>query len=70
MDRIFNRGAEPVLTSGKVLPKDPWQAEHYDIWGDSENVGIYVSNDQDIITVFVKQSPKLLDFPSSNATKL
>ena len=36
MDRIFNRGAEPVLPSGKVLPKDPWQAEHYDIWGDSE----------------------------------
>lgn len=30
--RLFDLGGRVVLPSGRVLPEDPWQAEHYDVW--------------------------------------
>ena len=36
MTRIFDKGGEIVLDNGTVLPKDPWLAEHYDVWGDDQ----------------------------------
>jgi radical SAM superfamily enzyme YgiQ (UPF0313 family) len=30
--RLFDVGGRIVLPSGRVLPEDPWQAEHYDVW--------------------------------------
>lgn len=30
--RLFDMGGRIVLPSGRVLPEDPWQAEHYDVW--------------------------------------
>mgnify|MGYP001415531338 CR=1 FL=1 len=36
MHRIYDKGGEIVLESGLVFPKDPWQAEFYDFWEDTE----------------------------------
>lgn len=30
--RLFDCGGRVTLPSGRVLPEDPWQAEHYDVW--------------------------------------
>lgn len=30
--RLYDMGGRITLPSGRVLPEDPWQAEHYDIW--------------------------------------
>lgn len=30
--RLYDMGGRIVLPSGRVLPEDPWQAEHYDVW--------------------------------------
>lgn len=32
MHRLFDAGGRIVLSSGRTLPEDPWQAEHYDVW--------------------------------------
>ncbi len=32
MHRLFDAGGEVVLPGGLVVPEDPWQAEHYDLW--------------------------------------
>jgi radical SAM superfamily enzyme YgiQ (UPF0313 family) len=32
MHRLYDAGGRVVLPSGTVLPEDPWQAEHYDVW--------------------------------------
>ncbi len=32
MHRLYDMGGRVVLPSGRVLPEDPWQAEHYDVW--------------------------------------
>ncbi len=62
MNRIFNLGAEPVLSSGKVLPKDPWQAEHYDIWGDQEMSEFIYPMIQDIVAKVCEAKPKIIGF--------
>jgi radical SAM superfamily enzyme YgiQ (UPF0313 family) len=30
--RLFDIGGSVTLPSGRILPEDPWQAEHYDLW--------------------------------------
>lgn len=30
--RLYDMGGRVTLPSGRVLPEDPWQAEHYDVW--------------------------------------
>lgn len=30
--RLYDMGGRIVLPSGRTLPEDPWQAEHYDVW--------------------------------------
>jgi len=30
--RLYDMGGRIVLPSGRVLPEDPWLAEHYDVW--------------------------------------
>ena len=67
MHRIFNLGAEPVLPSGKVLPKDPWQVEHYDIWGDPEMSEFMYPMIQDIVEQICEANPKSLVFRCNNA---
>ncbi|MDC0476494.1 B12-binding domain-containing radical SAM protein [Alphaproteobacteria bacterium] len=62
MNRIFNLGSEPVLPSGKVLPKDPWQAEHYDIWADPEMSEFMHPMIQDIVDQVCEAKPKIVGF--------
>ncbi len=30
--RLFDEGGKIVLSDGKLMPADPWQAEYYDLW--------------------------------------
>lgn len=32
IDRLFDQGGTIVLSDGKRMPADPWQAEYYDLW--------------------------------------
>lgn len=40
--RLFDEGGRIVLPSGREMPTDPWQAEHYDLWSDPEVI-VYLS---------------------------
>lgn len=40
--RLFDEAGEVVLPSGRKMPIDPWQAEHYDLWP-AEDVIAYFS---------------------------
>ena len=60
MDRLYNQGGKQFLGSGKLLPKDPWQAEHYDVWSEKEMSDFIFPFISDIIDQIVDAKPKIL----------
>lgn len=60
IDRIYNQGGKQNLPSGKILPKDPWQAENYDVWGEKEMAEYMFPFISDVIDAIVEAKPKIL----------
>ena len=60
MHRMFNLGDDNELPSGRMLPKDPWQAEHYDIWGEEEITDYMLPLIMDVVDKVCAAKPKLI----------
>ena len=60
MHRIYDHGGEVTLPSGRILPRDPWQAEHYDIWNDKEVIQFFMPIIYDVAKEIIKTKPKIL----------
>lgn len=58
--RIYNVGGEIVLPSGNLMPKDPWQAENYDVWDQGEVAEFMYQFIQDIVDEICGAEPKIL----------
>ena len=50
--RLFDMGGRVVLPSGRVLPEDPWQAEHYDVWTSASEMSTTRRGHADVIDFF------------------
>lgn len=50
--RLFDMGGSVVLPSGRVLPEDPWQAEHYDVWTSASEMSTTRRGHTDVIDFF------------------
>lgn len=60
INRIFDSGGETTLASGRVMPKDPWQAEHYDIWAQPDVLNHMLPEIMEIATAIIEAKPKVL----------
>lgn len=71
MHRLFDMGGSITLPGGLVLPEDPWQAEHYDLWtatgggasgptGRNEVLEFFRPVIDEAIATLVKARPKVL----------
>jgi len=70
MHRLYDMGGRVVLPSGTVLPEDPWQAEHYDVWsmrkgsveagGTSEILEFFRPLIDEAVAGLVEARPKIL----------
>ena len=52
MHRLFDVGGRITLPSGRVLPEDPWQAEHYDVWAATSETSTLRGSDSEVIRFF------------------
>ena len=52
MHRLFDMGGRIVLPSGRVLPEDPWLAEHYDVWTSGSEMAVIRGGDKEILDFF------------------
>ena len=50
--RLFDKGGAISLPSGQILPEDPWQAEHYDLWTTPSNNESQENEEQDLVGLF------------------
>jgi radical SAM superfamily enzyme YgiQ (UPF0313 family) len=60
MRRLFDEGGKIRLPSGRELPTDPWQAEHYDLWLNTEVISYFEPEIQEIVDKLVAARPKVL----------
>ena len=60
MRRLLDAGGKITLESGRELPTDPWQAEHYDLWSDSEVIEYFRAEINEIVNKIVAARPKAL----------
>jgi radical SAM superfamily enzyme YgiQ (UPF0313 family) len=58
--RLFDEGGIIRLPSGRELPTDPWQAEHYDLWADAEVLAYFETEIQEIVDKLLAARPKVL----------
>lgn len=58
--RLFDEGGRVVLASGRVLPMDPWQAEHYDLWNMPEVIDYFMPIIVEAADELVRVKPKIL----------
>ncbi len=58
--RLGDEGGQIYLPSGRQLPADPWQAEHYDLWSDPEVIAYFEPDIQEIVAKLVAARPKVL----------
>lgn len=52
MHRLFDAGGAVTLPSGRVMPEDPWQAEHYDVWTSASEMSTTRHGHTDVIDFF------------------
>ncbi len=50
--RLFDCGGRVTLPSGRVLPEDPWQAEHYDVWSAGSETATNRSGNNEVLDFF------------------
>ncbi len=60
MRRLGDEGGKIHLASGRELPTDPWQAEHYDLWTGDEVIDYFEPEIQEIVTKLTAAKPKVL----------
>jgi hypothetical protein len=60
VSRLFDEGGRIVLPSGRVLPIDPWQAEHYDLWNMPEVIDFFMPIIAEAADEIVRAKPKIL----------
>ncbi len=60
MHRIYDVGGETVMPSGHIVPKDPWLAEHYDVWSRIEISDYIYKFLGDIIDAICEAKPKAI----------
>ncbi len=60
IQRLFDAGGRVVLPSGRVLPIDPWQAEHYDLWSMPEVIDYFMPIIAEAADELVRVKPKVL----------
>jgi hypothetical protein len=58
--RLFDEGGTVKLANGRVLPTDPWQAEHYDFWTEPDTLAFMASDIDEIVAKLVAARPKVL----------
>ena len=58
--RLFDEGGRVVLPSGRVLPVDPWQAEHYDLWDMPEVIDYFMPIIVEAASEVARVKPKVL----------
>jgi hypothetical protein len=58
--RLFDEGGRVVLGSGRVLPLDPWQAEHYDLWNEPEVIDYFMPIIVEAADAIVAARPHIL----------
>src|SRR5580765_7325908 len=58
--RLFDEGGKLCLPSGKELPTDPWQAEHYDLWTDDSIISFFETEVCEIVDKILAAHPKVL----------
>lgn len=58
--RLFDEGGRVVLPSGRVLPVDPWQAEHYDLWSMPEVIDYFMPIIVEAANEVARAKPKVL----------
>jgi radical SAM superfamily enzyme YgiQ (UPF0313 family) len=58
--RLFDEDGRVTLPSGRQLPTDPWQAEHYDLWGDREVLASFRPEIEEVVGKIVEARPKVL----------
>lgn len=60
LHRIYDCGGQIVLPGGRVLPRDPWQAEHYDIWASPEVIDYLMPYIREIVDAIIAAKPKAI----------
>jgi radical SAM superfamily enzyme YgiQ (UPF0313 family) len=58
--RLHDVGRTVVLPSGRELPADPWQAEHYDVWSNEEVIRYFLPVIEEAAAAIVEARPKIL----------
>jgi radical SAM superfamily enzyme YgiQ (UPF0313 family) len=58
--RLFDEGGRIVLPSGRVLPVDPWQAEHYDLWNMPEVIDYFMPIIVEAANEVIRAKPRVL----------
>lgn len=60
MRRLFDEGGKIVLPSGREMPTDPWQAEHYDLWENPELLSYLSPIIEEAAAAIIRAKPKIL----------
>lgn len=58
--RLYDCGGTIVLADGTVMPTDPWQAEHYDLWAKPEVINYFLPVIEEMADAIIKARPKAL----------
>ena len=60
--RLFDEGGTISLASGRELPVDPWQTEHYGMWSEPEIVEHFREYIDKLASQIVHAAPKVIGF--------
>ncbi len=58
--RLYDLGGRVILPSGREMPTDPWQAEHYDLWAMPEVIEHFMPIIDEAAARIVAAKPKVL----------